>query len=78
MYLTLKCIPLLFFALLLILHHIVPQSPGMCAEFAVFPISGIKSVGVGVFGQAMVTALYPNGLTVWIMESGSSRRIVQV
>ena len=38
----------------------------MCAEFAAFTISGTKSVGVWVCGQVGVTALYPNGLTVWV------------
>ena len=47
-----------------------PYSPKVtwyiCAEFAAFTFSGSKSVGLWVFGQAVVTVLYPNGLTVWV------------
>ena len=38
----------------------------MCAKFAAFPPFGTKGVNVWVFGQVVVTALYPNGLTIWV------------
>ena len=38
----------------------------ICAKFAVFPTFSTKGVNVWVFGQVVVTALHPNGLTVWV------------
>ena len=54
----------------LIAMNITPYSPTvtwyMCAEFAAFTTFGAKGVNVFVFGQVVVTALYQNGLTIWV------------
>ena len=54
----------------LIAMNLTPCSPTvtwyMCAEFAAFTTFGANGVNVWVFGQLVVTALYPNGLTVWV------------
>ena len=39
----------------------------MWAKFVAFPTFSTEAVNVRVFGQVVVTALYPNGLTVWVM-----------
>ena len=52
---------------LLIAMKYTPYSPTVSGlECAAFTISGSKYVGVWVFGQLVVTALYPNSLTVWV------------
>ena len=54
----------------LIAMNLTPYSPTtnwyMCAEFAAFTIFSIRGVNMWVFGQVLVTALYPNGLTIWV------------
>ena len=48
--------------------NLTPYSPTViwqvCAEFAAFPAFGSKGVNVWVCGHVVVTALYPNGLTI--------------
>ena len=54
----------------LIAMNLTPYSPTvtwyMCAKFAAFPTFGTKGVNVWVFGQVVVTTLYPKGLTIWV------------
>ena len=38
----------------------------MYAKFAAFPTFSTKGVNVWGFGQVVVTARYPNGLTIWV------------
>ena len=58
-----------------------PYSPTvtwcMCAKFAAFTISGTRQPLA--FGQVVVAALYPNGLSVWVPPwSCSSWRMMHV
>ena len=41
----------------------------MWAKLAVFTTASPKSVGVMAFGRVVVTALYPNGRTVWVVKA---------
>ena len=54
----------------LIAMDLTPYSPRvtwyMCAKFAAFPTFGTKGGNIWVFGQVLVTALYPNSLTIWV------------
>ena len=51
----------------IIAMNLTPYSPAVtwCAKFAAYPTFGTKGVNVWVFGQVAVTALYPNGLTIF-------------
>ena len=52
----------------MLVNHMVPQSPGRLhvCQVCSFSHLGTKEVNVWVFGQVVVTTLYPKGLTIWV------------